>query len=188
MDMNNSLEASSQALDVETFAAVPFLPADERWAIRFSANETVTLVLGVRDYGGGWFSSYFAGLAASRLGIPYHRIRIYYSAQHPAALRTPMGPPALFRRGEIGPFANAIADIIEAMCDRVIEKGKLAFATIGSIACDNILLPAASSSRTQAAAARSRNWWRPTMRQPERGTATSDGESSDRIREAARSG
>lgn len=138
MDMNNSLEASSQALDVETFAAVPFLPADERWAIRFSANETVTLVLGVRDYGGGWFSSYFAGLAASRLGIPYHRIRIYYSAQHPAALRTPMGPPALFRRGEIGPFANAIADIIEAMCDRVIEKGKLAFATIGSIACDNI--------------------------------------------------
>ena len=79
-----------------------------------------------------------AGLAAARLGVPHHRIRIYYSAQHPAVLRTPIAPPALFRRGEIGPFANAIADIIEAMCDRVIEKGKLAFATIGSIARDDV--------------------------------------------------
>jgi hypothetical protein len=76
-------------LDTETFITNPALPTDLKWGIRFDANGTVTLVLGMRDYARGRYTAYFASLMAARLGLPFHRTRVYYSAMRPAALRTP---------------------------------------------------------------------------------------------------
>jgi hypothetical protein len=131
--------AEIESLDAELLTSIPFPPSNDRWAIRFNPNRTVTIVLGVRDYGCGWFSPYFANLAASRLGIPVQQFRIYYSANHPAVLRTPVMPSAsAFLRGELSPFASAIAHVIEALCDRVIENGRSAFAAAAQVASDNI--------------------------------------------------
>jgi hypothetical protein len=110
-------------LDVETVISSPVLPTDRKWAIRFNANGTVTIILGMKDYGRGWFSSYFTSVAAARLGIPFRRFRVYYSATSPAVLQTPVPSATKFQRSHIGPVANAVADIIEGMCDRVVEKG-----------------------------------------------------------------
>ncbi|HLZ64606.1 MAG TPA: hypothetical protein VKQ29_00175 [Aliidongia sp.] len=129
----NQRLASVEMLDIETVTANPALPTDRKWAIRFNAGGTVTIVLGMRDYGRGWFSAYFAGLVAARLGIPFRRIRVYYSANLPAVLRTPVPSPVLFRRGDVGPVAGAAADIIERMCDQVVEQGRLAFAAMAGI-------------------------------------------------------
>jgi hypothetical protein len=111
-------------LSVETIASNPRLPTDRTWAIRFNGGETVTIVLGIRDYWRGWLSPHFASLVATRLGIPFRRIRLYYSATHPAVLQTPVSSAAARHRRQIGPVARAVADIIEKMCDQVIEKGR----------------------------------------------------------------
>jgi aerobic carbon-monoxide dehydrogenase large subunit len=116
--------------NVETVPSDSVLPAERKWAIRFDAAGTVTIVLGMRDYGRGWFSGYFAGLVTARLGIPFRRLRLYYSAALPAVLQTPVPPSTAFRRSHIGPVAAAAADIIEGMCDQVIERGRLAFAAM----------------------------------------------------------
>jgi carbon-monoxide dehydrogenase large subunit len=129
----NQRLAGVEMLDIETVTANPALPTARKWAIRFNAGGTVTIVLGMRDYGRGWFSAYFAGLVAARLGIPFRRIRIYYSANLPAVLQTPVPSPVPFRRGDVGPVAGAAADIIERMCDQVVEKGRLAFAAMAGI-------------------------------------------------------
>jgi hypothetical protein len=57
-------------LNVETVTSNPLLPTDRKWAIRFNAGGTVTIILGMKDYGRGWFSAYFTGLAAARNPIP----------------------------------------------------------------------------------------------------------------------
>jgi CO/xanthine dehydrogenase Mo-binding subunit len=116
------------SLDVETVTTNPLLPRDRKWAIRFNANGTATIVLGMRDYGNGYLSAYFAGLVAVRLGIPFRRIRVYYSATLPAVLQTPKPSRTLSRSINFGPVAGAAAGVIEAMCDRVIEKDRSALA------------------------------------------------------------
>jgi hypothetical protein len=115
-------------LDIETVTSSPFLPGNRKWAIRFNAAGTVTIVLGMRDYGRGWYSGYFAGLVTARLGVPFQRVRIYYSAALPAVLQTPRPSSIVPHRGHIGPVATAVADVIETMCDQVVERGRLAFA------------------------------------------------------------
>src|SRR5215469_3065298 len=75
--------ARGENLNIETIPSNPFLPTDRKWAIRFNADGTVTIVLGMRNYGRGWYSSYFAGLVRARLGVPFQRVRIYYSATLP---------------------------------------------------------------------------------------------------------
>jgi len=125
--------ARVENLNVETLPSDSLLPADRKWAIRFNPGGTVTIVLGVRDYGKGWFSAYFAGLVTARLGIPFRRVRVYYSATLPAVLQTPRPCAILFRRGHVGPFAQAVADVIDGMCDQVIERGRLAFATAAGV-------------------------------------------------------
>ena len=130
--------ASIEMLDIETVTANPALPTDRKWAIRFNGGGIVTIVLGMRDYGRGWFSAYFAALVSARLGIPFGRIRIYYSANLPAALRTPVPSPTQFRRSDVGPVAGAAADIIEQMCDHVIEQGRLAFAAMAGIGIGDV--------------------------------------------------
>src|SRR5205814_1100165 len=54
--------ARVENLNIETIPSSPFFPANRKWAIRFNAGGTVTIVLGMRDYGRGWYSAYFAGL------------------------------------------------------------------------------------------------------------------------------
>jgi CO/xanthine dehydrogenase Mo-binding subunit len=125
--------ARVENLDIETVTSDPFHAKDRKWAIRFDAGGTVTIVLGMRDYGRGWYSAYFADLVAARLGVPFRRVRIYYSATLPAVLQTPVLSPIVFRRSSIGPAARAAADTIEGMCDRVIDRGRLAFATMASV-------------------------------------------------------
>ena len=88
--------ARVENLDIETVTSNPFLPTDRKWAIRFNAGGTVTIVLGMRDYGRGWFSAYFADLVTTHLGVPFRRVRIYYSATLPAVLQTPGGLPLCF--------------------------------------------------------------------------------------------
>jgi len=123
----------SATLNAQIFTSIPFLLGDHPWAIRFNADKTVTIVVGARDYGRGWFSGYFAGLASARLGIPFHQFRLYYSANHPAVLQKPLPSSFAPRRGDAGPFACAVAEVIDALCDQVIEKGRLTFAAMTSV-------------------------------------------------------
>ncbi|HEX4186143.1 MAG TPA: hypothetical protein VHY78_09810 [Stellaceae bacterium] len=60
--------ARVENLNIETIPSSRFFPANRKWAIRFNAARTVTIVLGMRDYGRGWYSAYFAGLVTARLG------------------------------------------------------------------------------------------------------------------------
>jgi hypothetical protein len=76
-------------LNVEMLTADPWLQTDRKLAIRFDAGGAVTIVLGMRDYGRGWYSAHFASLVANRLGLPFRRIRVYYNATLPAVLQTP---------------------------------------------------------------------------------------------------
>ena len=125
-------------LNVEFAPANPLLPANRKWAIRFHAGGTITIVLGMRDYGRGWFSGYFAGVLAVRLGIPFRRVRIYYSATLPAVLQTPQPSRILLHESGLGPAAIAATDVIEEMCDRVIEKGRLTFAALAGAGAADI--------------------------------------------------
>ena len=120
-------------LDVETVASNPLLPTDRKWAIRFNAGGTATIVLGMKDYGRGWLSAYFADLVTARLGIPFQKVRVYYSATLPAVLQTPGASPTVLRRNQIGSVANAVADVIEGLCDQAIERGRSAFAAMAGI-------------------------------------------------------
>ena len=55
------------SLNIETVASNPSLPTAGKWALRFDAAGTVTIVLGMRVYAMGCFSAYFAGLVSARL-------------------------------------------------------------------------------------------------------------------------
>jgi CO/xanthine dehydrogenase Mo-binding subunit len=133
-----SRRAIGEDLNIETTPTSPFLPADRKWALRFKADGTVTIVLGMRDYGRGWFSAYFAGFVTARLGIPFRRVRVYYSGSLPAVLQAPRPSRLPLRRSSLGPVARAAADVIDDMCDRVIEKGRLAFAAIAGVRAADI--------------------------------------------------
>jgi CO/xanthine dehydrogenase Mo-binding subunit len=122
-----------ESLDVETVASSQWLPANRKWAIRFGAGATVTIVLGMRNYGRGCFSGYFANLVADRLGIPFRRVRLYYSANLPAVLQNPLPPLTVPCGSSLGPIASAAADVIAGMCDQVIERGRVAFAAIAGV-------------------------------------------------------
>ena len=122
-----------ESLDVETVTSNPLIPSDRKWAIRFDAEGTVTIVLGMKDYGRGWFSGYFASLLTTRLGIPIQCVRVYYSATLPAVLQTPAPSPVVQGKYQIGPVASAVAEVIEGLCEQVIARGRLAFAAITGV-------------------------------------------------------
>jgi CO/xanthine dehydrogenase Mo-binding subunit len=130
--------AGIENLNVEILNKEPVLPTDRKWAIRFSRGETVTVVLGMRDYGRGWFSAYFAGLVAARLGLPFRRVRIYYSATLPAVSQTPRIAGILLNGSQPGSVAAAIGDIICEMCGLVIEKGRLASAAVAGVGAADV--------------------------------------------------
>ena len=115
-------------LNVEMLTADPLLQRDRKSEIRFKADGAVTIVLGMRDYGRGWYSAHFASLVANRLGLPFRRIRVYYSATLPAVLQTPQEfgiPP---KGSRLGPLPTAVGELIEKMCERIVENGKAIFA------------------------------------------------------------
>jgi hypothetical protein len=130
--------AKVENLNIETIPSSPFLPANRKWGIRFDVGGTVTIVLGMRNYGRGWYSAYFAGLVTARLGVPFQRVRIYYSATLPAVLQTPMPSSIVFHRSHIGPVATTVAEVIETMCGQVLERGRLAFAAMAGVATGDV--------------------------------------------------
>jgi CO/xanthine dehydrogenase Mo-binding subunit len=132
-EMEFAGNARVRNLNIETVTSSPLLPNDRKWAIRFNVGGTVTIVLGMRDYGRGWFSAYFASLVTARLGIPFRRVRLHYSASLPAVLQSPKWPPTVFHRSHIGPTASAVADVVEEMCGQVVERGRLAFAAMAGV-------------------------------------------------------
>src|ERR1700722_3420012 len=125
-------------LNVEIVNKSRLLPTDRKWAIRFGAGETVTVVLGMRDYGRGWFSAYFAGLVVARLGLSFRRVRIYYSATLPAVSQTFRIAGILLYGSRPGPVAAAAGDIICEMCGLVIEKGRLASAAAAGVGAADV--------------------------------------------------
>jgi hypothetical protein len=78
----------------------------------------------MRDYGYGWASPYFAGVVAAKLGVPFERIRMFYTGVHPAVRTTPRNKPYLLCRAGVGPTIAGIGDLIEVVCDRVIDRGR----------------------------------------------------------------
>ena len=130
--------AGIENLNVEIVNKNPLLPTDRKWAIRFGSGEIVTVVLGMRDYGRGWFSAYFAGLAAARLGLPFRRVRIYYNATLPAVSQTPRIAGILLHGSQPGAVATAVGDIICEMCGLVIEKGRLASAAVAGVGAADV--------------------------------------------------
>jgi hypothetical protein len=122
-------------LDTETFIMNPALPTDLKWGIRFDASGTVTLVLGMRDYGRGLYTSYFASLMAARLGIPLHRVRVYYSAIRPAVLQTPQPSCVQLHETDPGPIPRGVRKVIEEISDRV---SRLAFAAKAGVSAADV--------------------------------------------------
>jgi hypothetical protein len=117
-------------LSVEMVTTDPLLQTDQKSEIRFHAGGAVTIVLGMRDYGRGWYSAHFANLVATRLGLPFRCMRVYYSATLPAVLQTPQEfgiPPEGSR---LGPLVTAVGKLIDEMCGRVVENGRTIFAEL----------------------------------------------------------
>jgi hypothetical protein len=146
--------AGIENLNVEIVNKSPLFPTARKCAIRFGAGETVTLVLGMRDYGRGWFSAYFAGLVVARLGLPFRRVRIYYSATLPAVSHTPRIAGILLYGSQPGSVAAAIGDLICEMCGLVIEKGRRASAAVAGVGADDVAFDAS----TGCFFARTRGW------------------------------
>src|ERR1700722_5671235 len=138
--------AGIENLNVEIVNRSPLLPTDRKWAIRFAAGETVAVLLGMRDYGRGWFSAYFAGLAVARLGLPFRCVRIYYSATLPAVSQTPRIAGILLYGSQPGSVATAVGDIICEMCGLVIEKGRLASAAVAGVGAADVDFDAPTGS------------------------------------------
>lgn len=115
--------ARVEGLSIETSGPISLLPNGQKCGLHFAADATVTIVLGTTDYGQGLASSYFANLLVDRLGIPCERIRVYYTGGYPAVRRKPRHAPHIRSRADVYVATAKIGDIIEALCDRVIEQG-----------------------------------------------------------------
>jgi Molybdopterin-binding domain of aldehyde dehydrogenase len=131
------LSARAESLNVETVGPASLLPHGQKCGIRFEADATVTIMLGTGEYGRGYATPYFASLLAARLGVPLERIRLYYTGVHPAVRVIPRRGAYVPSRASVGLTNADIGDLIEALCDRVIEKARryLAF-IIGLLPAD----------------------------------------------------
>jgi carbon-monoxide dehydrogenase large subunit len=130
--------ALSDSLNVEVVGPRSLLPHQQRCGLRFEADGTVTIVLGTRDYGYGWASPYFAGIVADKLGVQFERIRMFYTGVHPAARTTPRNKPYLLCRASVGAVIAEIGDLIEVVCDRVIDRGRHLVASSLGVAAGTI--------------------------------------------------
>jgi CO/xanthine dehydrogenase Mo-binding subunit len=116
--------AKSEPLKIEIVVPISLLPNGQKCGLHFGAAATVSIVLGTRDYGYGYAASYFANLLVARLGIPFERIRVYYAGGFPAVRSTPKHAPHIRSRANVCVATAEIGDLIEALCDRAIEKGR----------------------------------------------------------------
>ena len=115
--------ARADGLGVEMIGSRLLLPHGQKCWIAF-AGACVTVGLGMRDFGHGYASPYFASVAVGRLGIPFNRIRLYYMGVHPAVKIAHWNVANIPSRASVGPANAQIGDLIEALCDRVIEQGR----------------------------------------------------------------
>jgi hypothetical protein len=113
-----------EGLNVEMTGPCTLLPYRQKCGVQFGTDSKVTIVLGRRDSGWADASTYFANLLVARLGVPFSRIRIYYTDMHPAARRTPKQSRQILSRANVGAANAAIGDLIEELCDRAIERGR----------------------------------------------------------------
>ena len=116
--------ALEEGLNVEMAGPCTPLPYRQKCGVQFGTDSTVTIVLGMRDSGWADASTYFANLLVARLGIPFNKIRLYYTDIHPAARRTPKQSLQILSRANVGEANAAIGDLIEELCDRAIERGR----------------------------------------------------------------
>jgi hypothetical protein len=116
--------ALEEGLNVEMAGPCALLPNRPKCGVQFGIDSTVTIVLGMRDSGWADASTYFANLLVARLGIPFNKIRLYYTGIHPAARRTPKQSPQILGRANVGAANAAFGDLIEELCDRAIERGR----------------------------------------------------------------
>jgi hypothetical protein len=110
--------------NVETAGPHSLPPYRQKCDIRFEADNTVTLILGMKDPGCADASSYFASLLVARLGIAFKRVRLYYTGEHPAVKRTPRSSSRVLSRANLGTANARIGDLIEELCDCAIEEGR----------------------------------------------------------------
>jgi hypothetical protein len=111
-----------ERMNVELVAISQLLSSDRKWAIRFSASGLTTIVIGRRDFGNPRLSTHFAQRVVARLGIPFGRIRLYYSATLPAVLQTPRPQLTVLSDRNFGSVAAAAVNVIEELCDQVIDR------------------------------------------------------------------
>jgi CO/xanthine dehydrogenase Mo-binding subunit len=129
--------AKAEPFKIETVGPISLLPNGQKCGLHFGAAATVSIVLGTRDYGCGYAASYFANLLVARLGIPFERIRVYYAGGFPAVRSTPKHAPHIRSRANVSVATAEIGDVIEALCDRAIEKGRrLLASSIGARPAD----------------------------------------------------
>jgi hypothetical protein len=110
-------------LDVEMVVPALLFPYRQTCGVRLGRNGVVTIVLGTRDPGHD-ASSYLAGILVGRLGIPWSRVRLFYTGMHPAVRRTPQQPVRRLRSANVGSTVAAIGAVIESLCDQVLEKDR----------------------------------------------------------------
>ena len=116
--------AGGEGLNVEMKGPASLLPDGQKCAIHFEADSTVTIRLGTREYGQGYASPYLASALAARLGVLPNRVRLYYMGALPAAKVKPRRVHFVPSRSSVGLTVARIGDLIESLCDRVIEKGR----------------------------------------------------------------
>lgn len=109
-------------LDADIKGPPALLPYGRRCGIRFGADATVTLILGMRDPRWADASSYLAELVAARLGVPFERLRIFYTGMQPAVRRAPLPAARSLNRQSVGRTIGAVGDLVEEVCEQVIER------------------------------------------------------------------
>ena len=138
------LYSGIHSLIVRTVGPLSLLPHGQECGIRFEVNSTVTIILGMRDYGHGYVSPYFASLVATRLGIPLKQIRIYYAGAHPAVRIKPRASACVPSRGSVGPANARIGALIESLCEQIIEQGRSRLAYLSGVLPGDIEFVAAT--------------------------------------------
>jgi CO/xanthine dehydrogenase Mo-binding subunit len=124
------LRTGIRGLSVQTVGPISLLPHGQKCRIHFQLDSTVTIILGMRDYGHGYVSPYFASLVATRLGIPLKQVRIYDAGAHPAFRITPSAAVCVPSRGSAGTANAQIGALMQSLCEQAIEQGRSRLASL----------------------------------------------------------
>jgi hypothetical protein len=135
--------AATHELSTSRSAAAPFeadrigatvVTSDGRaFGIRFEANGTVMLILGLQSDGRNYASPLFAFHLAGRLGVPLRRIRLYYAGMHPVVRRNARPLTSGLLSLESNVIFVETREILDVLCGRVVEQARLAVARFLSL-------------------------------------------------------